>query len=93
MATQTLETNYHGATLRLEFEKSSGARLMINGLVRQERRAEENQALVLRLTSTVQTGYEWHEFIEGIVDYSQEKIQATLVANNTEIARESFERQ
>lgn len=92
MAPQTLETNYHGATIRLEFDKSPGARLIINGLVRREWQAGENRALVLRLTSTVQTDYEWHEFIEGIVDYSQEKIQATLVANNTEIARQCFER-
>lgn len=92
MATRTLETSYHGTTLRLEFDDSPGARLMINGLVRQERCADADKAVVLRLTSTVQTDYEWHEFIEGIVDYSQERIQATLVANNTEVARQCFER-
>lgn len=92
MATRTLETNYHGASLRLEFEDTPGARLLINGLVRQERRTEADKRAVLRLASTVQTDYEWHEFIEGIVDYSQQKIQATLVANNTEIACQSFER-
>lgn len=92
METHVLETNYRGAILRLEFEETPDARLKINGIVRGERRAEAGEPAVLRLASTVQTDYEWHEFVEGIVDYNDESIKARLVANNTEIACENFER-
>jgi len=92
MATHILETRYQGTTLRLEFEDTPDARLMINGLTRKKRRATCEGSTILRLASTVQTDYEWHEFIEAIVDYGEKNIQATLVANNMEIARDSFER-
>lgn len=92
MQTHVLETNYHGAILRLEFEGIPDARLRINGIVRQARKAEAGKPTVIRLASTVQTDYEWHEFVEGIVDYSDDNIVARLIANNTEIACDNFKR-
>ncbi len=92
MVTHVLETNYRGTVLRLEFEQRPGARLKINGQVRQERRLDPRKTGCLKLASTVQTDYEWHEFIEGIVDYSEDNITARLIANNQEVARGTFER-
>jgi len=92
MTQRFIETDYRGATLRLECAGDAGAILRINGLVREERsRDPDQQHAVIRLTSTVQTDYEWHEFIEGIVDYNDDRITATLIANSAEIARESWE--
>lgn len=92
MQTHVLEANYHGAILRLEFEGTPDARLRINGVVRQARKAEAGVPAVIRLASTVQTDYEWHEFVEGVIDYNDENIVARLIANNAEIACDKFKR-
>lgn len=92
METHVLETSYRGAILRLEFDETPSACLKVNGLIRETRHAEARESAVLHLTSTVQTDYEWHEFIEAIVDYNEEHIKVRLLANNAEIAAENFER-
>lgn len=87
-----IETTYHGARLTLSFDDSPAAKLAINGLVREEA-SSNSDAITLRLSSTVQTDYEWHEFIEGTVRYSASRIEATLIANNTELLQQAFERE
>ncbi|MCB1693227.1 MAG: hypothetical protein KDI19_10710 [Pseudomonadales bacterium] len=83
----TLEARYRGATLTLEIEPGEAASLRINGLVRERQPLGQS---VVRLSSTVQTDYEWHEFIEGIVTPGTGQIEARLVANNQELAHEAF---
>lgn len=80
-----LEVSYRGSNLSLEFSSSPLACLRINGLVREEA-AGDRKPVTLKVASTVQTDYEWHEFIEGIVDYREGKIAARLVANSQELA-------
>jgi hypothetical protein len=86
-----LETEYRGSTIKLEFDERPRGRLRINGLVREQ---VESQAMntILRLSSTVQTDYEWHEFILAIVDYSADRIDVRLLANNQEITQMDIER-
>ena len=67
---------------------SGGASLSINGIERQS--VKGDPTATLHLSSTVQTDYEWHEFIEGIVRPGADGVEAVLLANKAEIAREAF---
>ena len=77
--------NYRGAILTVESYEDEG-RLLINGLIR----ARNKLRPTMQLTSTVQTDYEWHELIEGIIKRKADKITLSLKANNVEIALEAF---
>ncbi|MCB1645447.1 MAG: hypothetical protein KDI36_08340, partial [Pseudomonadales bacterium] len=72
--TEELSITYEGARLALSFSDPPQAALRINGLIR-ETAASEQSNITLKLTSTVQTDYEWHEFIEGIVEFSDKGIK------------------
>lgn len=77
--------NYRGVILSVESDGYEG-RLFINGLIR----ARIKLTSTTRLTSTVQTDYEWHELIEGTIIRKADKVTITLYANNVEIALEEF---
>ena len=96
---EVLQTHYRGAELYLELtcQASTSASqldggnadlavtLMINGVTR-DRATSQSDAGTLRLTSTVQTDYEWHEFIEAIIDVTADAVNVRLLASNTEVA-------
>lgn len=91
-----LETNYNGVKLRLTFsanDKTSEreATLLINNIEREKVISTENTTL--KLNSTVQTEYEWHEFIEAIVEYGSDKITASLFASKVMLKQVVIERQ
>ena len=92
MSGNQLKVSYRDADLKVEFDKHQSARLLINNISRHEQRAD-SLPCTLRLTSTVQTAYEWHEFIEAIVHFDEETVSVQLIANNTEVANESFQRE
>lgn len=71
---------YRGARLQLEISDEH-VQLRINGIVRDETPTGDVQ----RLSSTVQTDYEWHEFIEAVVAFTDRGIQASLLANGQEL--------
>jgi len=81
-----LETTYRGAQLKLEISDDGKTQLLINGLVRDDGSSETT----VRLSSVVQTDYEWHEFIEGIVSFEPGSITASLIANNTNLVRKTY---
>tara|TARA_E500000331_G_scaffold355331_1_gene410528 strand:+ start:984 stop:1253 length:270 start_codon:yes stop_codon:yes gene_type:complete len=84
-AMKQLVTNYRGANLTIELDQNE-CRLLINGLVREQREL----ASAITLSSTVQTDYEWHEFIQGTITRSDDSLTMVLSANNVEIARQDF---
>lgn len=86
-----IETTYRGVVLLLELGATPSAALTINGIVR-DRSEVDRPEVTLWVNSTVQTDYEWHEFIEGIAEYRQDTVTARIVANNQELASETFER-
>ena len=77
--------NYRGAMISVESDQYE-TRLLINGLIR----ARVKLAQATRLTSTVQTDYEWHEFIEATIKRNLSKVTIALYANNVQIALEDF---
>jgi len=87
LSNHILETTYRGAHLKLEISDKGKTQLLINTLVRDEGSSEET----LRLSSVVQTDYEWHELIEGLVSFEPGSITATLLANNICVAHKTYE--
>jgi hypothetical protein len=81
----TLKKNYRGADLCLELDNDD-ARLLINGISRDQGTVTSS----LRLSSTVQTDYELHEFIQGVIIRNDNSLTAKLIAGNTDIASEDF---
>ena len=84
-AMDKLAIHYQGAELSIELDETE-ARLLINGLVRQRSPVSK----VLLLSSTVQTDYEWHEYIEGIITNHSSGTKMVLYANNVQIAEKKF---
>ena len=85
-----LKTHYQGTTLVLEIDSTPSARLRINGILR-DQVTSDTQFVTIRLSSTVQTGYEWHEYIEGLIEYSEGTIKATLNASNVTLISRTFD--
>lgn len=84
-----LEVNYKNAALRVEMDDNRSAALFINNIQRMQESLTTLPG-TLRLSSSVQTDYEWHEFIEVIVTFSEKEITISLRASNTEIACETY---
>ena len=81
-----LDVSYGGAQLRLQVSTNGEAILFVNGLMRDS----GNGPGTLLVSSTVQTGYEWHELIEGRVSFGENEISASLSANSKQLAQETF---
>lgn len=96
-----LETEYAGATLRLEISDRAEAiqhkssryevHLFINGVHRDEARSNA-EVISLRLASPLQTGYEQHEFIEATVTYTTDEICAHISSAEQVIADQQISR-
>lgn len=87
----SVEHDYRGARLKLDVSYPPRAELYINGI----RRAAETTGTppsVIRLGSTVQTDYEWHEYIEAVVRFSDDLCRISLSANNQALLEETHER-
>lgn len=83
------EVNYRGTRLCIDVEIGS-AGLSINGLERDRKPLTPGQSI--SLSSTVQTDYEWHEFVEGILEIGEEQVKVTLTANSQVLIEEVLER-
>ena len=98
---EQIQTDYQGARLTLTFSigaaisspisatgtgssSQPSAELRINGLVRDSSTSTQDP-ITLRLSTTVQTDYEWHEYIEAIIEYQPETIIGRLLASNVEL--------
>lgn len=61
--------------------------LWVNGIRRDEARCETQT----RLSSTVQTGYEWHEYIEAVCERRDQSLFVRVYLNQEEVAAYSCE--
>ena len=84
-----LAAEYRHAVLRVELDSDRTARLLINNIQRMQASLTALSG-TLRLSSSVQTDYEWHEFIEGIVTFNEKEISLSLWASNVEIACQTY---
>ena len=83
------DLEYRGARLKVEVDDQMRSSLYINGLQRDSQDAETLPGRC-RLSSSVQTDYEWHEFIEAEIILNSSEITITLRANNATLGTESF---
>ncbi len=83
--THRLHTLHGDVDVELIFDESVHAELRIKNVAREVLDSKNNPPRVV-LTTTLQTDYEWHEFIEGIVEFSEKEIHARLFGNKQEIA-------
>lgn len=86
-----LETEYRGAKLQIEFDNKPQARLSINGLYRDKAVSDKDQ-VTLKLSSPVQTDYEWHEIVEALIEYQADAINASIFASNVLLQSTSIPR-
>ena len=84
-----LKVKYRNVALRVELDGLRSAALFINNIQRMQESLTTLPG-TLRLSSSVQTDYEWHEFIEVIVTFDEKVITISLRASNSEIACETY---
>ena len=92
-----LKVEYKNAALRVELETGGSAGLFINNIQRMHSSLGTLQGTLqrtlqrtLRLSSSLQTDYEWHEFIEATITFNEKEISVSLCASNVEIAFETY---
>lgn len=83
-----IEIDYCGNRLKVTFDASPSARLFINGIQRAEEFCHETTC-VIQLTSTLQTDYEWHEFVEATFRFSAEAVLVEVTANRAILLTET----
>ena len=84
-----LKVEYKNAALRVELETGGSAGLFINNIQRMHSSLGTLQG-TLRLSSSLQTDYEWHEFIEATITFNEKEISVSLCASNVELAFETY---
>ncbi|MBT08302.1 MAG: hypothetical protein CMQ27_03110 [Gammaproteobacteria bacterium] len=86
LKTSTLfRTNFKG--VEVEIAKSGPTfKLLVGGVVRAKRVPDEN-CLRISLSTAIQTGYEWHENLEAIIDLSTNYPKLEVRANDKRISR------
>ena len=84
LKTQTLfSTNFKGREIEIA-NSGSAFILLVDGLVRTKRIPGSDCARI-SLSTTIQTGYEWHESLEAIIDLSTSNLKLEVKANNKKI--------
>jgi hypothetical protein len=81
--------DYRSAGLKIEVDDTPSARLYINNILRAQE-STSTKPCTLALTTTVQTDYEWHEFIEATISFTENKAIVKLAANGAEILQETL---
>ena len=83
--TYRLHTLHGDVDVELIFDESVHAELRVKGIAREVIDSANNPTRIV-LTTTLQTDYEWHEFIEGVIEFGANEIHAKLLGNKQEIA-------
>ncbi|MBL6687005.1 MAG: hypothetical protein ISP92_02150 [Pseudomonadales bacterium] len=86
MADQQLSCHYREADIILSCNGEGLGQLWINGLLRDSGIASS----LLRLDSVVQTDYEFHEHVVGLIETTDQSRSLTLYMSHTEIGSKTF---
>ena len=75
-------TFYKGTNICVQIVPNQSALLLIGGIPRQGLDMSTTTAASIQLSSTLQTDYEWHEYILAIVEFGQDTAIVKILANN-----------
>ena len=78
---QLIDLLCRGAQINVR-ESDQVISLWVNGICRDEARCETQT----KLSSTVQTGYEWHEYVEAVCERRNQSLFVRVYLNQEEIA-------
>ena len=82
------DLEYRGVQLRVEIKEKLYSSLYINGIRRDSMHAAMPGHCFL--STTVQTDYEWHEFIEAELIVTGAKVVVKVSANNQTVGTETL---
>ncbi len=83
---------YKGILIGLTVSEPACIRLSIDGIVRAQQQATQNTCERLTLSSSVQTDYEWHEFIEAYADFTRRHVHVKIYANKSMLLAKTITR-
>ena len=84
-----LQIDYRGIDIRVEVIPKQSVCLYINNINRAQDKLSSDHCTVI-LNSSVQTDYEWHEFIEARVTLQGDMVSIGVEASNIKIAEQEF---
>jgi len=74
--------DYKGSNICVQIDPGQSISLKINGMLRESRTLTGSPQQATKLSSSVQTDYEWHEFIVAEVLISQISATVNILAND-----------
>lgn len=88
---QQVCTDYKGTSICVRVFPNRSVALLIDGISRQSVDVSRLSSSTTRLSSTVQTDYEWHEYIVAVVELNESCAKVNILANNETIATREVE--
>jgi hypothetical protein len=82
--------DYKGCNICVEIDPRQSISLKINGMLRESRQFTGAFQQTTKLSSSVQTDYEWHEFIVAEVLISQHSATVSILANDKLLLEKSL---
>ena len=85
-----ISVEYKGVQIGLQVSDTPAITLTINGMVRSRQQSSSGTDVLLNLSSSVQTDYEWHELIEATALFTETEVQVKIVANKSNLLEQTI---
>ncbi|MDK1025401.1 MAG: hypothetical protein QGD92_14375 [Gammaproteobacteria bacterium] len=89
-ADHQITIEYKGVQIGLLISATPAIALTIGGIVRAGKQSTNRSDVLLSLSSSVQTDYEWHEFIEVSAFFTEREVQIKISANKSNLFEETI---
>lgn len=89
-ADHLITIEYKGVQIGLLISDTPAITLIIGGIVRSRKQSTNRSDVLLSLSSPVQTGYEWHEFIEASAFFTEKEVQVKIFANKSSLLEDTI---
>ena len=85
-----INVSYKGTQIGLLIAEPAAIALTINGIVRARNQSTQSPNAELSLSSSVQTDYEWHEFVEVKAIFTGKRVFIRISANKALLREETI---
>jgi len=89
-ADHQITVEYKGIQIGLQVSDTPAITLTIDGMVRSRQQSSKGTDVLLNLSSSVQTDYEWHEFIEATAFFTETEVQVKIAANKANLLEQTI---